>query len=90
MTTLKRNEAFSNFKVVIPARFDSARFPGKVLTKINDKSMIQHVYERSCESLAAEVIIATDNKSVKAEAESFDADVELTDSYHGSGTDRIR
>ena len=79
-----------NFKVVIPARLESARFPGKVLTKINNKSMIQHVYERSCESDAADVIIATDDKAVVAECKSFGADVELTERYHGSGTDRIR
>lgn len=87
---IDRHEAYENFKVVIPARFDSNRFPGKVLTKINGISMIQHVYERSCESKAAEVIIATDKKAVVDEAKTFDADVELTESYHGSGTDRIR
>ena len=78
------------FKVVIPARFESARFPGKVLTKINEKPMIQHVYERALESGADEVIIAVDNKKVEEQATKFGADVELTATGHQSGTDRIR
>ena len=78
------------YKVVIPARFDSTRFPGKVVAKINEKPMIQHVYERACESDAEEVIIAVDNREVEADAKKFGADTEYTGSSHGSGTDRIR
>ena len=33
-----------DFYVVIPARYDSSRFPGKVLTQIGDKTMLEHVY----------------------------------------------
>ena len=83
-------EAYNHFKVVIPARYESVRFPGKVLTNIDGKPMIQHVYEQSCKSDAAEVIIATDSKLVRDEASKYKADVELTASHHGSGTDRIR
>ena len=86
----KLSEAYNHFKVVIPARYESVRFPGKVLTEIDGKPMIQHVYEQSCKSDAAEVIIATDSKKVRDEAEKFGADVELTEAQHGSGTDRIR
>lgn len=86
----KLSEAYNQFKVVIPARYESVRFPGKVLTKINEKPMVQHLYEQSCKSDAAEVIIATDSKLVLEEAKKFGADVELTLSHHGSGTDRIR
>jgi 3-deoxy-manno-octulosonate cytidylyltransferase (CMP-KDO synthetase) len=85
----KKKELYNNFKVVIPARYDSARFPGKVLTEIDGKPMIQHVYEQSCKSEAAEVIVATDSKKVQEVASKF-ADVEMTERYHGSGTDRIR
>ncbi len=80
----------TTFKVVIPARFESVRFPGKVLAKINEKPMIQHVYERALESGADEVIIAVDNKKVAEQARKFGADVELTATGHPSGTDRIR
>jgi len=36
--------------VVIPARYGSSRFPGKVLAKLAGKPMIQHVYERASAS----------------------------------------
>ncbi len=89
-TATKRSKEYENFKVVIPARYESERFPGKVLTTINEKPMVQHVYEQSCKSNAAEVIIATDSKVVRDVAQKFGADVELTEIDHGSGTDRIR
>lgn len=78
------------FKVVIPARFGSTRFPGKVIAKINEKPMIQHVWERACESEAEEVIIAVDNNEVGDAARSFGAEVEKTSTDVPSGTDRIR
>lgn len=52
--------------------------------------MIQHVWERACESNANEVIIAVDNHIVEKQARAFGADTEYTETSHGSGTDRIR
>ena len=75
---------------VIPARFASSRFPGKVLAQIAAKTMLQHVYERA--SLArylTSVIIATDDERVYAVARSFGARVRMTRSDHLSGTDRV-
>jgi len=86
----KTPENKSTFKVVIPARFDSSRFPGKVLAPINGKPMIQHVYERACLSDANEVIIATDTNKVASIVSQFSANVAITDYSHKSGTDRIR
>ncbi len=51
--------------------------------------MIQHVYERACESGAAEVIIATDDERVASCARGFGAEVCMTSTAHHSGTDRI-
>jgi 3-deoxy-manno-octulosonate cytidylyltransferase (CMP-KDO synthetase) len=48
------------FKVVIPARYASTRFPGKVLADIHGKPMLRHVYERALASGAEEVIITTE------------------------------
>ena len=79
-----------SFKVVIPARLESARFPGKILAKINDKPMIQHVYERVAESDADEIVIAVDDKYVANEVSRFMDNVELTCSGQPTGTDRIR
>jgi len=78
-----------SFKVVIPARFASTRLPGKPLLDIAGKPMIQHVYERAQESLASEIIIATDNVQIEQVARDFGADVCLTSAEHPSGTDRL-
>ncbi|MDH3532556.1 MAG: 3-deoxy-manno-octulosonate cytidylyltransferase [Gammaproteobacteria bacterium] len=78
-----------SFVVVIPARFASTRLPGKPLRDILGKPMLQHVYERGCESSADEVIIATDDERIATAAESFGATVCMTGSQHQSGTERI-
>ena len=75
---------------VIPARFTSTRFPGKVLAQIAGKTMLQHVYDRAslCTYLTS-VLIATDDDRVYAAARSFGARVRMTRSDHLSGTDRV-
>ncbi len=75
---------------VIPARFGSTRFPGKVLAELQGKPIIQWVHERAKASCADEVIIATDDEKVKTSAESFGAVAKMTSPDHPSGTDRIR
>lgn len=75
---------------VIPARWASTRFEGKVLALINNKPMIQHVWERSRRSeLLNDLIIACDDDRVAAAAGQFGAKAVLTSRNHASGTDRI-
>ena len=57
------------FKIVIPARYDSSRFPGKPLVDIHGKPMIQRVYEAAVDSGASEVVIATDSTMIGMAAE---------------------
>jgi 3-deoxy-manno-octulosonate cytidylyltransferase (CMP-KDO synthetase) len=78
-----------SFHIVIPARFASSRLPGKPLLDIAGKPMIQHVYERACESHAASIVIATDDQRIAETAQAFGADVCMTASEHPSGTDRL-
>jgi 3-deoxy-manno-octulosonate cytidylyltransferase (CMP-KDO synthetase) len=78
-----------NFRVVIPARYDSSRLPGKALLPLAGKPMLQWVYERARQSRAAEVIVATDDERIASAARGFNADVALTARSHLSGTDRI-
>jgi len=74
---------------VIPARFASSRFPGKVLALLSSKTVLQHVYERACQSrYLSETIIATDDDRVYEAARSFGAPVRMTRADHASGTDR--
>jgi len=81
------------FKVVIPARFASARLPGKPLLELAGRPMIQWVIQSARRSRADEVLVATDDARVFAAA--FDpAQPEhnlgiITDAAHASGTDRI-
>jgi 3-deoxy-manno-octulosonate cytidylyltransferase (CMP-KDO synthetase) len=75
---------------VIPARFSSTRFPGKVLAQIANKTMLQHVYERAALSrYLTSTIIATDDERVYAAAKAFGARVRMTRADHLSGTDRV-
>lgn len=77
------------FRVIIPARYDSSRLPGKPLLEIAGKPMIQHVYERAVESGAESVVIATESEKIRKVAEDFGAHVCMTSPDHTSGTERI-
>lgn len=75
---------------VIPARYQSTRFEGKVLADILGKPMIQHVWEKACQALLLDdLIIACDDERVADVAKEFGAKVVLTSKGHASGTDRI-
>ena len=74
---------------VIPARYGSTRFPGKVLAELCGKPMIQWVYEKAAASIADEVIIATDELKVAKVVEGFGGMAVMTSPNHPSGTDRI-
>jgi 3-deoxy-manno-octulosonate cytidylyltransferase (CMP-KDO synthetase) len=75
---------------VIPARYDSVRFPGKVLAKDTGKYLIQHTYEQACcAKLLSKVIIATDSEKVLAACKEFGGECVMTSADHQSGTDRI-
>ncbi len=79
----------TEFVVVIPSRYASTRLPGKPLREINGKTLLQHVYERGCESAASEVVIATDDERIASVAESFGATACMTGDQHRSGSERI-
>ena len=74
--------------VIIPARFKSTRLPGKPLAMIGDKPMIQHTWERACQSNADEVIIATDSLLISEVAENIGAKVIATTDCE-TGTERV-
>ncbi|MEA3560221.1 MAG: 3-deoxy-manno-octulosonate cytidylyltransferase [Candidatus Omnitrophota bacterium] len=75
---------------VIPARYESSRFPGKVLANISGRTMIQWVWEAAKKAhLLEDLIIATDDERVVKAAEVFGGKVILTSKGHLSGADRI-
>lgn len=75
---------------LIPARWDSSRFPGKPLHLIAGKPLVQHVWERcrEAEGLSG-IVIATDDERIAETARGFGADICMTAADHPSGTDRI-
>jgi 3-deoxy-manno-octulosonate cytidylyltransferase (CMP-KDO synthetase) len=74
---------------IIPARYASSRFPGKVLADIGGKSMLERVYQQVAQVRGLSgLLIATDNPLVVSHAENFGARVVLTSPDHPSGTDR--
>lgn len=75
---------------VIPARYASTRLPGKPLSLIAGKPMIQRVYERACQAkIPYEVVVATDNELVKKAIDSCGGKAVMTSPDHPSGTDRL-
>jgi 3-deoxy-manno-octulosonate cytidylyltransferase (CMP-KDO synthetase) len=75
--------------IVIPARYASSRLPAKPLLRDTGKYLIQHVYERACESNAHQAIVATDDKRIFDAVRSFGGNVVMTRADHPSGTDRV-
>ena len=75
---------------VIPARYQSTRFAGKVLADIMGKPMLQHVWERAKQSrMLDDLIIACDDEIILKAANKFGAKAVMTSKEHSCGTDRI-
>jgi len=74
---------------VIPARYGSTRFPGKVLAPLGGKPIVQWVWESAVRSKADIVIVATDDERVKKAVEGFGGKAVMTSPDHPSGSDRI-
>jgi 3-deoxy-manno-octulosonate cytidylyltransferase (CMP-KDO synthetase) len=76
--------------VVIPARYDSTRFPAKVLAKATGKYLIQHTYEQAVKAkLPSEILIAADDDRIADAVKGFGGRCVMTSEDHQSGTDRI-
>jgi 3-deoxy-manno-octulosonate cytidylyltransferase (CMP-KDO synthetase) len=75
---------------VIPARYASTRLPGKPLSDILGRPMIQLVYENAARARTLErLIVATDDERILAAVEAFGGQARLTSREHNTGTDRV-
>ena len=75
---------------VIPARYNSTRFPGKPIRAIIDgKTMIESTYIQAEKSNVDEVIVATDDKRIYSAVKEFGGNVVMTATYHKTGTERL-
>jgi 3-deoxy-manno-octulosonate cytidylyltransferase (CMP-KDO synthetase) len=79
----------SDVVVMIPARMQATRLPGKPLADINGRPMILHVFDRARDAGIGEVVIATDDAAIRDAALSAGARVAMTRADHPSGSDRI-
>ena len=75
--------------VIIPARYGSSRFPGKVLTPIQSRPLIQWVYEAAARSsLVNRVVVATDDTMIQDAVAGFGGEVMMTSARPRTGSDR--
>jgi 3-deoxy-manno-octulosonate cytidylyltransferase (CMP-KDO synthetase) len=78
--------------IVIPARYQSSRFPGKPLTLIAGKTLLQRVYEIACAACASlpevKIYVATDDDRIQQHAQGLGAEVVMTDAECKTGSDR--
>jgi len=77
------------FHVIIPARYQSSRLPGKLLMELHGVTVLERVYRQALQASPKSIIIATDHEDIFRLSEGFGAQVEMTDIGHQSGSDRI-
>jgi len=75
---------------VVPARFASTRFPGKIIVPLAGKPLVMHAYERAQRAtLVDETLIAADDPAIAEAVAPYGARLVMTRPDHPSGTDRI-
>ena len=79
----------SNSIIIIPSRLAATRLPQKPLIKINNKTLIMHVYEKALQSQIGEVYVATCDEEIASEVRKNGGKFIMTDKNHTTGTDRI-
>ncbi|MDB9700142.1 3-deoxy-manno-octulosonate cytidylyltransferase, partial [Candidatus Pelagibacter sp.] len=75
--------------ILIPSRMAATRLPGKPLLKINNLSIISHVFKRAEEAKIGEVVVATDDQEILKDVLKNGGKAILTNKDHKTGTDRI-
>ena len=75
---------------VIPARYNSTRFPGKALAPLGGRTLLEQVWDRARRAGRIDrLVIATDDRRIAEAADGFGAEVRMTSADHPSGTDRV-
>jgi len=75
--------------ILIPSRMAATRLPGKPLLKINNLSIISHVFKRAEKANIGEVIVATEDQEILEDVKKNGGRAILTNKNHKTGTDRI-
>ena len=74
---------------IIPSRLSATRLPGKPLLKINDLSIISHVFRRAQEANIGDVVVAAEDQEIVDDVIKNGGRAILTGKNHKTGTDRI-
>ena len=75
--------------IIIPSRLAATRLPGKPLLKINNLSIISHVFRRAQEANIGEVFVATEDQEIVDDVVKNGGNAVLTSKNHKTGTDRV-
>ena len=75
--------------IIIPSRLSATRLPGKPLLKINDISIISHVYKRAKKANIGEVIVAAEDQEIVNDVKNNGGNAIITSNKNKTGTDRI-
>ena len=75
--------------VIIPSRLSATRLPGKPLLKINNLSIISHVFKQAQKANIGEVFVATEDQEIFDDVKKNGGNAILTSKNHKTGTDRI-
>ena len=75
--------------ILIPSRMAATRLPGKPLLKINNLSIVSHVFKRAEEANIGEVVVATEDQEILEDVLKNGGRAVLTQNNHKTGTDRI-
>lgn len=83
-----KGKIMSEFLILIPARYNSSRFPGKPLAKIHNKTMIEYVYN-NCIKSGFDSVVVTDDQRIEDEVNNFGGVVVRVDDEVETGSERI-
>ena len=75
--------------IIVPARMQATRLPGKPMADIHGEPMIVHVWRRAVMSGAGRVVVATDSNDILSAIHKAGGEAVMTRSDHASGSDRI-
>ncbi len=74
---------------IIPARFASTRFPGKILASLGGRTVIEWVWRAAAASRVRRALVATDDRRIEEEVKRFGGEVVLTSASHRTGSERV-
>ncbi len=78
-----------NALIVVPARMQATRLPGKPMADIHGEPMIVHVWRRAMQSGVGRVVVATDSEAIVTAIAKAGGEAVMTRSDHASGSDRV-